>query len=69
MLTATQSVERILKGVSCAEAIRVLLSDDDGWNCKHSRVCPVICHDSTEFLMAYGEMNDVLRNKNKSLHC
>jgi hypothetical protein len=34
----------------------VLRSDDDGWNSKHNRVFPVICNDSTEFLL-----NDVLK--------
>jgi len=33
-----------------------LCSDDDGSNSKHSRVSPVICNYSTEFLL-----NDVLK--------
>ena len=28
-----------------------LCSDDDGWNSKHSRVFPVTCNYSTEFLL------------------
>jgi len=49
--TTNYERRQLHSGNSC-----VLRSDDDGLNSKHSRVFPVICNDSTEFLL-----NDVLK--------
>ena len=52
MLTAMQSVERIMKGVSCAFVIRVCcVQTMTGSNSKLSRVFPVIFSDFAEFLL------------------
>jgi len=44
--TANYERHHLRSGNSC-----VLRSDDDGLNSKHNRVFPVICNDSTEFLL------------------
>jgi hypothetical protein len=49
--TTNYERRQLRSGNSC-----VLRSDDDGWNSKHNRVFPVICNNSTEFLL-----NDVLK--------
>jgi len=49
--TTNYERRQLCSGNSCE-----LCSDDDGSISKHSRVCPVICNYSTEFLL-----NDVLK--------